>query len=152
MMFPEGHGLHPGHAKLHDGVRFFNRDTGAFVTVHLPIFKDHAALDNPDGLLLLQRDADTAVVLLNPFTGDVAELPPLRSLLPQLYQLTPPQPRLSDEANLLAYFRTVCAAISVSPPVTGGTTIITVLVALENICPHRRPDLDAIELERQIRE
>ncbi|GJN10127.1 hypothetical protein PR202_ga28192 [Eleusine coracana subsp. coracana] len=144
MMFPEGHGLYPGHAKLRGRgrVRFFCGDTGAFVTVHLPIFKDHAELDNPDGLLLLQRDADTAVVLLNPFTGDVAELP-------QLYQHTPPQPRLSDEANL-PYFRRVCAAVSVSP-VTGT---ITVLVALENVCPrpHRRPELDAIELERQIRE
>ncbi|KAF8762576.1 hypothetical protein HU200_009304 [Digitaria exilis] len=41
MVLPEGHGLHPGHGKLH--------------------FKDHCILDSIDGILLLQRDHDTAV-------------------------------------------------------------------------------------------
>jgi hypothetical protein len=129
MMFPEGHGLHPGHTKLRGRVRFFNRDTGAFATIHLPLFKDHAALDDPDSLLLLQRDADTAICLLNPFTGDFVHLPPLRSLLPQLYRQTPYYTRLGDKHNL-AYLRGICAAVSVTP-VTGT---ITVIVALEHLC------------------
>ena len=32
--------------------------------------------------LLLQRDQDTAICLLHPFTGDIAEFPPLETLLP----------------------------------------------------------------------
>ncbi|KAF8654538.1 hypothetical protein HU200_061730 [Digitaria exilis] len=61
MVLPEGHGLHPGHGKLCGFVRFFNLSTGAFVRVHLPHFKDHCILDSIDGILLLQRDHDTAV-------------------------------------------------------------------------------------------
>ncbi|EMS57917.1 hypothetical protein TRIUR3_16040 [Triticum urartu] len=59
MMLPEGHGLYPGHGRLH-GSRI---------------------LDSVDGLLLLQRDEDTAIRLLHPFTGDIAELPPLATLM-----------------------------------------------------------------------
>ncbi|XP_062186629.1 uncharacterized protein LOC133890181 [Phragmites australis] len=115
MMLPEGHGLHPGHAKLCGHVRFFNRYTGALVSVHLPLFVDHAVLDSTDGLVLLQRDVDTTVHLLNPFTGDICELPPLKSVYPQL------------NLNLLPYFRRVSAAVSVAP----ATGTITVLLALE---------------------
>jgi hypothetical protein len=82
MMLPEGHGLYPGHGKLHGFVRFFNLSTGAFVRVHLPLFRDHCVLDSIDGLLLLQRDHDTAARLLNPFTGDILDFPPLETLLP----------------------------------------------------------------------
>ncbi|CAM0953825.1 unnamed protein product [Alopecurus aequalis] len=84
IMFPEGHGLHPGHYKLHGHLRFLNLDTGTFVSVHLPHFNKHCVLDSLDGLLLLQRDNDTAVRLLHPFTGDIAELPPLSTLIPQV--------------------------------------------------------------------
>ncbi|KAL6880122.1 hypothetical protein ACP4OV_012208 [Aristida adscensionis] len=129
MMLPEGHGLHPGHGKLRGRVRFFNRHTGAFVAVRLPLFKDHCVLDSPDGLLLLQRDADTAVRLLHPFTGDICDLPPLTSLLPQLHQLTPEQPDLGDVDNM-QYFQRVTAAVSVAP----ATGTIVVLLALENLC------------------
>ncbi|KAL6646959.1 hypothetical protein ACP70R_014396 [Stipagrostis hirtigluma subsp. patula] len=129
MMLPEGHGLHPGHAKLRGHVRFFNRYTGAFVAVHLPLFQDHCILDSPDGLLLLQRDADTAVRLLHPFTGDICDLPPLTSLIPQLYQLTPSQPHLEGDQNNLPYFRRVSAAVSVHP----ATGIVIVLLALEHL-------------------
>ncbi|TVU41784.1 hypothetical protein EJB05_15332, partial [Eragrostis curvula] len=121
MMLPEGHGLYPGHPRLRGRVRFFNRATGAFVGVHLPLFADHAALDCPDGLLLLQRDADTAVRLLNPFTGDIVELPPLSSLLRQA--------RLGDDDSL-RYYRRVCAAVSVAPM----TGTVTVLLSLESCC------------------
>uniref|UniRef100_A0ACD5WA40 Uncharacterized protein n=1 Tax=Avena sativa TaxID=4498 RepID=A0ACD5WA40_AVESA len=84
LMFPEGHGLHPGHNKLRGHLRFLNLDTGIFVRLKLPHFRDHCILDSVDGLLLLQRDHDAAVFLLHPFTGDLAELPPLSTLLPQL--------------------------------------------------------------------
>ncbi|RLN41928.1 hypothetical protein C2845_PM01G43280 [Panicum miliaceum] len=130
MMLPEGHGLHPGHRSLGGRVRFFNRDTGAFVGARIPELKDHCILDSPDGLLLLQRDADTAVRLVHPFTGDIADLPPLKSLLPQLYQLTPEQPRLDGDHNNLPYFRRVAAAISVA----GRTGTVTVILALEHLC------------------
>jgi hypothetical protein len=83
MMLPEGNGLHPGHPKLHGYVRFFNLDTGAFVRVHIPLYQDHCVLDSIDGLLVLQRDHDTAVRVLHPFTGDIVDLPPLSTLLPQ---------------------------------------------------------------------
>lgn len=123
MMLPEGHGLHPGHAKLRGQVRFFNCDTGAFVRVCIPELNDHFILDSPDGLLLLQRDADTAVRLVHPFTGDICELPPLTSLLPQLH-------RHGSDVHRVQSFRRVSAAVSVSPT----TRTVTVMLALENVC------------------
>lgn len=84
IMFPEGHGLHPGHDKLQGHLRFLNLDTGTFVSVKLPHFKNHCILDSVDGLLLLQRDHDTVVRLLHPFTGDLAGLPWLSSLHKQM--------------------------------------------------------------------
>ncbi|KAL6614198.1 hypothetical protein ACP70R_036468 [Stipagrostis hirtigluma subsp. patula] len=108
MMLPEGHGLYPGHPNLGGYVRFFNLSTGAFARIHLPLFHDHVVLDSVDGLLLLlrHRDLDTAVRLLHPFTGDIAELPPLLSILPQ----------------------GICAAVTVS-----ATGAVTVMLALEKI-------------------
>ncbi|XP_025791567.1 uncharacterized protein LOC112872716 [Panicum hallii] len=85
-LLPEGHGLYPGHPKLHGYVRFFNLDTGAFVRVHIPLFDDHCVLDSYQGPLVLQRDHDTAIRLLHPFTGDILDLPPLSTLLPQMRQ------------------------------------------------------------------
>ncbi|KAF7080578.1 hypothetical protein CFC21_084632 [Triticum aestivum] len=79
MMFAEGHGLYPGHERLGEHTRFFNLDSGVLVRVRLPLFKDHCVLDSVEGLLLLQRDEDTAIRLLHPFTGDIVELPPLAS-------------------------------------------------------------------------
>ncbi|XP_051189668.1 uncharacterized protein [Lolium perenne] len=84
MMLTEGHGLYPGYGKLDGYVRFFNLDKGTFVRVKLPLFRKHCALDSADGLLLLQRDEDTVIHVLHPFTGDIAELPPLATLLTQL--------------------------------------------------------------------
>ncbi|CAN6269275.1 unnamed protein product [Urochloa humidicola] len=81
MLLPEGHGLYPGHGKLHGFVRFFNLSTGDFVRVQLPLFRDHCVLDSIDGILLLQRDHDTIARLLNPFTGDILDFPPLETLL-----------------------------------------------------------------------
>uniref|UniRef100_A0A8I7B7Y4 Uncharacterized protein n=2 Tax=Hordeum vulgare subsp. vulgare TaxID=112509 RepID=A0A8I7B7Y4_HORVV len=81
MMLPEGHGLYPGHGKLRGYVRFFNLSTGVIVRCLLPLFKNHCILDSVDGLRLLQRDEDTAIRLLHPFTGDIVDLPPLATLL-----------------------------------------------------------------------
>jgi hypothetical protein len=84
MMLTEGHGLYPGYGKLGGYVRLFNLYTGTFVRAKLPLFRNHCALDSVDGLLLLQRDEDTFICVLHPFTGDIAELPPLPTLLTQL--------------------------------------------------------------------
>ncbi|XP_047085676.1 uncharacterized protein LOC124697084 [Lolium rigidum] len=84
MMFTEGHGLYPGYGKLGGYVRFFNLYTGTFVRAKLPLFRNHCTLDSVDGLLILQRDEDTGIRVLHPFTGDIAELPPLATLLTQL--------------------------------------------------------------------
>uniref|UniRef100_M8D674 KIB1-4 beta-propeller domain-containing protein n=1 Tax=Aegilops tauschii TaxID=37682 RepID=M8D674_AEGTA len=77
--FIPGHGLYPGHERLCEHTRFLNLDSGFFVRVRLPLFKDHCVLDSVEGLLLLQRDEDTAIRLHHPFTGDIVELPPLAS-------------------------------------------------------------------------
>ncbi|TVU02709.1 hypothetical protein EJB05_51779, partial [Eragrostis curvula] len=82
MMLPEGDGLYPGHPKLHDYIRLLNLDTGSLVRVQVLMLKDHCILDSLDGLLVLQRDHDTAILLLHPFTGDILELPPLSTLVP----------------------------------------------------------------------
>ncbi|CAN6225373.1 unnamed protein product [Urochloa humidicola] len=123
MMFPEGHGLHPGHPMLHGYVRFFNLDTGAFVRVHIPLLEHHRVLDSLDGLLVLHRDHDTAIRLLHPFTGDLLDLPPLSTLLPQMHQ---------DLHNLsaqekLPYLR------SISTAATFADGVVTVMLALRNV-------------------
>ncbi|CAO2198017.1 unnamed protein product [Urochloa humidicola] len=84
MMLPEGHELYPGHPNLGGYVHFFSLSTGRFVCAHLPLFDDHVVLESIDDLLLLlrHRDRDTPIRLLNPFTGDIVEFPPLSSLLP----------------------------------------------------------------------
>ena len=107
MMLPEGHGLYPGHPKLHGYVRFFNLDTGAWVRVHIPLFDDHCVLDSVEGLLVLQRDDDTAVRLLHPFTGDIVDLPPLSTLLPQMHQY--PTAERSARRKVL-YLRSIVSA------------------------------------------
>jgi hypothetical protein len=89
MMLPEGHGLYPGHGKLRGYIRFFNLSTGVIVRVLLPLFRDHCILDSVDGLLLLQRDEDTVVRLLHPFTSDIADLPPLATLMQSCVFLEP---------------------------------------------------------------
>ncbi|WVZ73474.1 hypothetical protein U9M48_021775 [Paspalum notatum var. saurae] len=87
MLMSEGHGIYPGHGKLRGFVRFFNLSTGAFVRAPLPFFKDHCVLDSVEGLLVLQRDHDTAVRLLHPFTGDILDFPPLETLLKYLHPM-----------------------------------------------------------------
>ncbi|CAO1947882.1 unnamed protein product [Urochloa humidicola] len=125
MMLPEGHGLYPGHPNLGGYVRFFSLSTGRFVRVHLPLFDDHVVLESVDGLLLLlrHRDRDTTIRLLNPFTGDIAEFPPLSSLLPQMKR----DPYMSVDcklSELRLYRRGVCAAVTV-----GAAGAITVMIA-----------------------
>jgi hypothetical protein len=89
MIFPEGHGLYPGHRKMRGYIRFFNISTGAFVRVLLPLFRDHCLLESMDSILLLHRKEDTAICLLNPFTGDIQEFPPLNTLDPFLSSVLP---------------------------------------------------------------
>lgn len=84
MMFPEDRGHYPGHPELGGYIRFFNLDSGVFVRVYLPLFKSHCILDSVCGLLLLQRDKDTAIRLLHPFIRDIVELPRLTTLATQM--------------------------------------------------------------------
>ncbi|KAI5003107.1 hypothetical protein ZWY2020_027757 [Hordeum vulgare] len=132
MMLPEGHGVYPGHRKLRGYVRFFNLDTGTFVRVKLPLFSSHCALDSVDGLLLLQRDEDTGIRLVHPFTGDIAELPPLATLLPQV-QNDPsvPRGRPSDPYWWWSFVRyCVCATVSCS---AGAITVMLVFHYLRRV-------------------
>ncbi|TVU36451.1 hypothetical protein EJB05_18386 [Eragrostis curvula] len=126
MMLPEGHGLYPGHPDLRGFVRFFHLSTGNVVRVHLPLLDDHTILDSVDGLLLLHRDHDTAIRLLNPFTGDIIDLPPLATLLPQM------EPRhYHSEASKRSVLMRVCAAVAVSP--TGTVTVMLALDLLDRV-------------------
>uniref|UniRef100_A0A0D9YJU4 KIB1-4 beta-propeller domain-containing protein n=2 Tax=Oryza TaxID=4527 RepID=A0A0D9YJU4_9ORYZ len=123
MMFPEGHGLHPGHAKLRGFVRFFNLSTCALARAKLPLFQDHMVLDSVDGLLLLQRDHDTAIRLLHPFTGDIADLPPLETLRPQMGNTTNSVLwNYNEEKHRIGFLRDVCASVSVND--TGSITVM----------------------------
>ncbi|WVZ92251.1 hypothetical protein U9M48_038332 [Paspalum notatum var. saurae] len=122
MMLPEGHGLHPGHGKLRGYIRFFNLSTGTIIRVRLPLFKNHCVLDSVDGILVLQRDHDTAIRLLHPFTGDITEFPPLETLLEHV------DPNVDEERKLPSLRKVRCASISVS---NGG--IITVMMLLSGV-------------------
>jgi hypothetical protein len=117
MMFAEGHGLHPGHEDLREHVRFFNLDSGIFVRVRLPLFTDHCVLDSVEGLLVLQRDEDTAIRLLHPFTGDMVELPPLAPLAMQMTHQEP----LSTQLRLM---RRISTSVSVA---AGGVVRVMVI-------------------------
>nr|TKW11325.1 hypothetical protein SEVIR_6G226200v2 [Setaria viridis] len=121
MMLPEGHGLRPGHPDLRGYIRFLNLDTGTLVRAHLPHFSDHCAVDSVDGLLLLLREEDSAVRLLHPFTGDIAELPPLATLLPQVVCNCPAPYKIRRLADL------------VSTSVSFGAGAITVMLALHEV-------------------
>jgi hypothetical protein len=79
MLLPEGHGLHPDGDKK----RFFNCSTRATACPLLPLLGGYGILDSVDGLFLMyqqQKDHDK-ICLLHPFTGDIAELPPLTSIV-----------------------------------------------------------------------
>lgn len=126
MLLPEGRGLHPGHGKLRGHARFFNLSTGAVVRVRLPQFRDHCVLYSADGVLLLQRDHDTAVRLLHPLTGDTAELPPLETLLPRV--------RCRSEASRWCSLRNICGA-SISVGVGDGLVRVMMRpIGVWNIC------------------
>jgi hypothetical protein len=115
MMLPEGHCLYPGHPDLRGYIRFLNLDMGTLVRVRIPLLGvgGHCAIDSVDGLLLLLRDSDPdqegIVCLLHPFTSDIAELPPLGTLLPQLGSLMPNCPAPYRFRRLT---RVVCASVS----------------------------------------
>uniref|UniRef100_A0A453HTQ7 KIB1-4 beta-propeller domain-containing protein n=1 Tax=Aegilops tauschii subsp. strangulata TaxID=200361 RepID=A0A453HTQ7_AEGTS len=125
MMLPEGHGLYPSHASLRGYIHFFNLDTGKFVRVKLPVFNDHCVLDSAEGLLVMQRDEDTAIRLFHPFTGDVVDLPPLVTLVPHI---NPDLPGAFHPMQKFHYLRGVCAAFSVS-----ATGAITIMLALHRM-------------------
>ncbi|PVH37216.1 hypothetical protein PAHAL_6G273200 [Panicum hallii] len=124
MMLPEGHGLHPGHPGLRGYIRFLNLDLGTLVRAQLPLFSDHCAIDSVDGLLLLLREEDSAVRLLHPFTGDIAELPPLSNLLPQLAPLL---------YNCPVPYRIRRLAGIVSASASFSSEAITVMLALHEV-------------------
>ncbi|KAF8705738.1 hypothetical protein HU200_030940 [Digitaria exilis] len=133
MMLPEGHGLYPGHPHLGGYVRFFNLSTGVFVRVHLPLLHDHIVLDSTDGLLLLLHHDDdhghgTGIRLLHPFTGDVAELPPLLTLLPQIE----PEARYLNmtQDRKLRRIRFLFEDISAAVTVSGDRSTINVMLFL----------------------
>jgi len=138
MLFPEGFGRFPGHRADGGHARFFDLSAaGAFVRVPLPELKNHCVLDSPDGLLLLQRDGDSAVRLLHPFTRDVAEFPDLNCLAHQLHQLEyelTVDPLYSfnnwlySTSRYLHQARKLCAAVNIT-----ATGAITVMLALHNI-------------------
>ncbi|CAO2174885.1 unnamed protein product [Urochloa humidicola] len=134
MLLPEGHGLYPGHPHLGGYVRFFNLSTGVYVRCHLPRLHDHIILDSIDGLLLLllHRDHGTDIRLLHPFTGDIAELPPLLSLLPQI-ELQARYLNMSEDqklSRLRTFLRGVPAAVTVSD----ARTITVMLVLRTESC------------------
>uniref|UniRef100_A0A0E0Q4R4 KIB1-4 beta-propeller domain-containing protein n=1 Tax=Oryza rufipogon TaxID=4529 RepID=A0A0E0Q4R4_ORYRU len=124
MMFPEGFGRFPGHRALAGHARFLDLSASAaaaLIRVPLPFLRDHCVLDSPDGLLLLQRDGDTAIRLLHPFTGDIAEFPPPR--FPR-----PPAPPPGLRPHRRSDIRKICAAVDVA-----DEGIVTVMLAVEKI-------------------
>uniref|UniRef100_A0ACD5VD38 Uncharacterized protein n=1 Tax=Avena sativa TaxID=4498 RepID=A0ACD5VD38_AVESA len=115
LLLPEGHDICPGHSSLLGYVRFFNLSTGFFVRASLPIFQNHYILDIVDGLILLLEEQDSTVRLLNPFTGDTADLPPLAA-----------PTNLSLGSRYLMCFREISATtVTVSPD-----GLITVMILL----------------------
>jgi hypothetical protein len=89
------------------------------------LFRNHCALDSVDGLLILQRDEDTVIRVLHPFTGDIAELPPLATLLTQLDGFVNGVP----ESERWYFIRdSICASVSCN----AGR--ITVMLAFRHLC------------------
>uniref|UniRef100_A0A0E0HXB6 KIB1-4 beta-propeller domain-containing protein n=1 Tax=Oryza nivara TaxID=4536 RepID=A0A0E0HXB6_ORYNI len=124
MMFPEGFGRFPGHRALAGHARFLDLSAAAaaaLIRVPLPFLRDHCVLDSPYGLLLLQRDGDTAIRLLHSFTGDIAEFPPPR--FPR-----PPAPPPGLRPHRRSDIRKICAAVDVA-----DEGIVTVMLAVEKI-------------------
>ncbi|KAM0927336.1 hypothetical protein ACQ4PT_002815 [Festuca glaucescens] len=119
LLLPEGYDICPGHSGLLGYVRFFNLSTGFFVRAWLPIIQDHYILDVVDGLVLLLQKEDNNVRLLNPLTGDTADLPPLET----------PQ-NLSLGSRYLMCFREV-SATSVTVALDGLITV-TIVLPLEH--------------------
>ena len=87
------------------------------------MFDDHCVLDSYQGLLVLQRDHDTAIRLLHPFTGDLVDLPPLSTLLPQMRDLI----GLRPARRKLPYLR------SFSTAATFADGVVTVLLAFYDL-------------------
>ncbi|CAM0901551.1 unnamed protein product [Alopecurus aequalis] len=81
MLLPEGH--RPQHERGRDNgaTHFLNLSTGAYVSPRLPRLWENGVLASVEGLLLVHRRGGTTMKILHPFTGDVADLPPLTTLL-----------------------------------------------------------------------
>jgi hypothetical protein len=85
------------------------------VRARLPVFRDHCVLDSVDDVPLLQRDVDTAIRLLHPFTGNIAELPPLATLLPHVLPAGDDEYKEKEEAGYWMPLRNdLATSISVS--------------------------------------
>uniref|UniRef100_A0ACD5Z2W0 Uncharacterized protein n=2 Tax=Avena sativa TaxID=4498 RepID=A0ACD5Z2W0_AVESA len=126
VLLPEGRALFPGHSELHGYVRFFNTSTGLSVRARLPLFEEHRVLDSVDGLVLLLQERDGAFRLLHPFTGDIAELPTLTTLVTDFAAKSKQSSSIWD----LSDFRKICAtSVSVS-----SDGLITVMILLSMVC------------------
>ncbi|XP_047056626.1 uncharacterized protein LOC124662888 [Lolium rigidum] len=121
VLLPEGRALFPGHSELHGYVRFFNLSTGLSVRARLPLFEDHRILDSVDGLVLLLQERDGAIRLLHPFTGDIAELPPLSTLVSDFAAKS----KLSSIWDLSDFRKISATSVSVS-----SDGLITVMILL----------------------
>ncbi|KAM0921249.1 hypothetical protein ACQ4PT_007124 [Festuca glaucescens] len=125
VLLPEGRALFPGHSVLHGYVRFFNLSTGLSVRARLPLFEDHRILDSVDGLVLLLQERDGAIRLLHPFTGDIAELPPLTTLVNDFAAKS----KLSSVWDLSDFRKISSTSVSVT-----SDGVITVMIILSMMC------------------
>ncbi|CAM0884182.1 unnamed protein product [Alopecurus aequalis] len=125
VLLPEGYKLFPGHSKLRGYIRFFNLSTGQFVRARLPLFEDHRILDSVDGLILLLQKRDSAVRLLHPFTGDIAELPPLTTLVSTFAAIS----NMSSGWDLSDFKKIGATSVSVS-----ADGVIMVMILLSRLC------------------
>lgn len=78
------------------------------------------------GLLLLHRHPDTAIRLLHPFTGKIAELPPLSTVLPLIESLARSSCFTGDRAlrDLGTFLKVkgICAAVTITA--TGAISVM----------------------------
>jgi hypothetical protein len=119
-LLPEGYDICPGHSSLLGYVRFFNLSTGFFVRAWLPILHDNYILDVVDGLVLLLQKEDNNVRLLNPLTGDTADLPPL---------VTPHNLSRLGSRYLMCFREVGATSVTVGPD---GLIMVMIVLPLEH--------------------
>ena len=115
MLLHQGHYPHRGTGS--GGTHFLNLSTGAYVNPRLPLLWENGVLASVKGLLLVHMRGGTTMKILHPFTGDVADLPPLTSLMTKL--------RTELNFRKCYMFDNVLASLSVSPD-----GVVTVMIAV----------------------